>query len=75
MDTTRVKVVVDNDTNASGVVTQRSKLWYEVNLGYEQRKLMPHEVLHFKSGVTLDGIVGLSPLDLLKGTIENGASA
>lgn len=75
MDTTRVKVVVDNDTNASGVVTQRSKLWYEVNLGYEQRKLMPHEVLHFKSGVTLDGIVGLSPLDMLKGTIENGASA
>lgn len=75
MDSSRVKVWVDNDTQASGVVTNRTKLWYEVNLGYEQRKLMPHEILHFKGGVTLDGIVGLSPLDLLKATLENGASA
>lgn len=75
MDTNRVKIVVDNDTSSSGIITARSKLWYEVNLGYEQRKLMPDEVLHFKSGVTLDGIVGLSPLDMLKGTLENGASA
>lgn len=75
MDATRVRIVVDNDTSASGIVTKLSKLWYEVNLGYEQRKLMPDEVLHFKSGVTLDGIVGLSPLDMLKGTLENGASA
>lgn len=75
MDASKVKIWVDNDTQASGIVTSRSKLWYEVNLGYEQRKLMPHEILHFKGGVTLDGIVGLSPLDLLKGMLENGASA
>jgi len=75
MDASRVKVVVDNDTAASGIVTNRSKLWYEVNLGYEQRKLMPDDVLHFKGGVTLDGIVGLSPLDCLRATLENGASA
>ena len=75
MDASRVKIVVDNDTAASGIVTSRSKIWYEVNLGYEQRKLMPEEVLHFKGGVTLDGIVGLSPLDCLKATLENGASA
>ncbi|MGG3850105.1 phage portal protein, partial [Brevibacillus agri] len=75
MDSSRVKIVVDNDTSASGVVTNRSKLWYEVNLGYEQRKIMPHELLHFKGGVTLDGIVGLSPLDCLRATLENGASA
>lgn len=75
MDSSRVKIVVDNDTSASGVVTNRSKLWYEVNLGYEQRKILPHEILHFKGGVTLDGIVGLSPLDCLRATLENGASA
>ncbi|MGG3848573.1 phage portal protein, partial [Brevibacillus agri] len=75
MDSSRVKIVVDNDTSASGVVTNQSKLWYEVNLGYEQRKVMLHELLHFKGGVTLDGIVGLSPLDCLRATLENGASA
>jgi len=75
MDASRVKIIVDNDTAASGIVTNRSKIWYEVNLGYEQRKLMPEEVLHFKGGVTLDGIVGLSPLDCLRATLENGASA
>lgn len=75
VDSSRVKIVVDNDTSASGVATNQSKLWYEVNLGYEQRKIMPHELLHFKGGVTLDGIVGVSPLDCLRATIENGASA
>ncbi|MGN7470351.1 phage portal protein [Brevibacillus sp. SAFN-007a] len=75
MDAGRVKIVVDNDSSASGVITNRSKLWYEVNLGYEQRKLLPHELLHFKGGVTLDGIVGLSPLECLRATLENGASA
>ena len=75
MDSARVKIVVDNDTAASGVITSRSSLAYQVNLGYEQRKLMPHEILHFKGGVTLDGIVGLSPLDCLRSTLENGASA
>ncbi|MED1881075.1 phage portal protein [Brevibacillus borstelensis] len=75
MDAGRVKIVVDNDTSATGVVTNRSKVWYEVNLGYEKRKLLPHEILHFKGGVTLDGISGLSPLDCLRATLENGASA
>lgn len=75
MDASKVKVIVDNDTAASGIATNRSKIWYEVNLGYEQRKLMPEEVLHFKGGITLDGIVGVSPLDSLRATIENGASA
>lgn len=75
MDASKVKIWVDNDTRASGIITNRSSLWYEVNLGYEQRKVMPHEILHFKGGITLDGIVGLSALDMLKGTLENGASA
>lgn len=75
MDAARVKIIVDNDTSISRILTPRSQLAYQVDLGYEQRKLSPDEVLHFKGGITLDGIVGLSPLDLLKGTLENGASA
>lgn len=75
MDSNLVKIVVDDDTAASGLVTNRSSVAYQVNIGYEQRKLTPHEVLHFKGGVTLDGIVGLSPLDLLKATLENGGAA
>lgn len=75
MDATRVKIIVDNDTSASGLVTNRTTLAYQVDLGAEKRKLMPHEILHFKGGVTIDGIVGLSPLDCLKGTLENGAAA
>lgn len=75
MDSSKVKIVVDNDTSISGIAQPRTKLWYVVNLGYEQRKLRPEEVLHFKGGVTLDGIVGISPIDYLKGTMENAASA
>lgn len=75
MESNRVKIVVDNDTSISGIAMPRSKIAYQVDLGYEQRKLSVDEVLHFKGGVTLDGIVGISPLDLLKGTLENGASA
>jgi len=75
MDAAKVKVIVDDDTALSGVIQSRSKVWYEIDLGYEKRKLMPEEVLHYKGGVTLNGIVGLSPLDCLKSTLENGASA
>jgi HK97 family phage portal protein len=75
MDSSRVKIIVDNDTVSSGIVQPRSRVFYQVDLGYEQRKLSPDEVLHFKGGVTLDGIVGLSPLDCLKATLENSASA
>lgn len=72
MDATKVKIIVDD----IGFIGSRSKLWYEVDVGKgEKRKLMPDEVLHFKGGITLDGLVGLSPLDYLKSTVENAASA
>ncbi len=75
MDTNKVKIIVDDDTGMSGIVQTRSKIWYEVDLGYEKRKLIPEEVLHFKGGITLNGIVGISPIDYLRGTLENAASA
>jgi HK97 family phage portal protein len=75
MDAPKVKVVVDNDTAISRILQPRSQVSYTVDLGSEKRKLVPDEVLHFKGGVTVDGIMGLSPLDCLKSTLENGASA
>lgn len=75
MDANKVKIIVDDDTSISRIVQPRSRLWYEVDLGYEKRKLMPDEVLHFKGGITLDGIVGISPLDYLRSTLENAASS
>lgn len=75
IDSSKIKIVVDNDTAMSGLIQSQSQVYYQVDLGYEQRKLMPDEILHFKGGVTLDGIVGLSPLDCLKATLESGAAA
>lgn len=75
MDSSKMKIVVDNDTSISGILQPKSLVRYQVDLGYEQRKLSTDEVLHFKGGITLDGIVGLSPLDYLKSTLENGGSA
>lgn len=56
-------------------VDQKTKIWYEVDAGGEKIKLFPSEVLHFKGSITLDGLIGLNPIDYLRSTIENGAAA
>jgi HK97 family phage portal protein len=71
IDAAKVKIWIDD----IGLFNSKNKVWYEVDVGAEKRKLMPDEILHFKSGVTLDGIVGIPPLDYLRATIENAASA
>ena len=63
---------------ADGQITMgptKGKIWYVYtdNKG-KQYKLQPDEVLHFK-GLSFDGIVGLSPLERLRGTIENAGYA
>jgi len=71
IDQERVTIYVDD----TGYVAPGVKLWYEVETEDGLRRVMPDEMLHFKSMLTLDGIVGISPLDSLKGLIEGGASA
>jgi HK97 family phage portal protein len=71
IDSSKVTIWIDD----VGLLSSKNKIWYEVNVGAERRKLMPDEILHFKSGVTLDGIVGIPPLDYLRMTVENAASA
>lgn len=75
VDASKVKVMVDDVNFLDGTIWTGTKLWYEVTVGAEKRKVMPHDMLHFKGGITLDGLMGVSPIDYLKSTIENGASA
>jgi len=71
VDAAKVKIWVDD----LGLLGSNSRLWYEIDVGGQKRKVMPDQLMHFKSGVTLDGIVGISPLDYLRCTVENAASA
>jgi len=71
LDATRVKIYIDD----VGLLPGKGKLWYTYtdNKGTEYR-IDPDEMLHFK-GLTFDGIVGLTPLEQLKSTIENAGAA
>lgn len=71
LDATRVKIYIDD----VGLLPGKGKLWYTYtdNKNTEYR-IDPDEMLHFK-GLTLDGIVGLTPLEKLKSTIENAGAA
>lgn len=72
----RVKIIVDDAGVLGESISNRTKLWYEIDVGKGQkRKVTPDTMLHFKSGITVDGIAGISPLDYLKSTLENAASA
>lgn len=75
IDASKVTIYVDDDTGMSQIMQPRSKLWYVVDLGYEQRKVSADEMLHFRGGLTLNGIVGLSPIDQLRASVENQAQA
>lgn len=75
IDATKVTIYVDDETGMSNVMQPRSRLWYVVDLGYEQRKVNVEDMLHFKGGITLNGIVGLSPIDQLRAILENCGSA
>lgn len=78
IDRSKVTIWIDNIYLLPGDgkwVDGQTRLWYEVDVGGEKRKLMPDEVLHFKGSVTLNGIAGINPIEYLRSTIENAASA
>src|SRR5690606_30173407 len=58
IDTSKVEVGVDDE----GLISTRNRIWYIVTVGDQRRRLEPDEVLHFK-GLTVDGIVGINPID------------
>lgn len=58
-----------------GLLSSKNTIWYVYtdNLG-NQYKLQSTDLLHFKS-MTTDGIVGLSPITMLKNSIENAKAS
>ncbi|WP_238886435.1 phage portal protein [Clostridium sp. YIM B02551] len=67
----QVKVWIDD----VGLLSSKNSMWYIYtdNLG-NQYKLKSTDVLHFK-GLSTNGLVGLSPISMLKRNIENSAAA
>lgn len=71
LDSSKVEIWIDD----VGLLPGKGKMWYIYtdNKG-QQYKIKPEEILHFK-GLTFDGIVGMTPLEVLKETIENAGAA
>lgn len=71
LEPTKMKVYVDD----VGLLSSKNSVWYIYtdNLGHEH-KLKSTDILHFK-GVTTNGLVGISPIETLKDSIENAKAA
>lgn len=71
LDSTKMQIWVDD----VGLLSSKNKVWYVYtdNMG-NQYKLQFTDLLHFK-GLTTDGLVGISPIEALKNSIENAAAA
>ncbi|EGT4137896.1 phage portal protein [Clostridium perfringens] len=69
IDSDNVTKVIDDNNFLSSL----SKVWYIVidNKGIKY-KLYSDEILHFIGDITLDGLIGIAPLEYLKCTVENG---
>lgn len=71
LDSTKVEIWIDD----VGLLPGKGKMWYIYtdNKG-KKYKIKPDEILHFK-GLTFDGIAGMTPIELLKETVENAGAA
>ncbi len=71
LDSSRVEIWIDD----VGLLPGQGKMWYVYrdNKGKEY-KIRPDEILHIKN-LTFDGIVGMTPLEQLKETVENAGAA
>lgn len=71
LDSSRIQIWVDD----VGLISSKNSIWYVyTDLKGGQYKIQSDEILHFK-GLTLDGIVGISPVNALKNSIENAKSS
>lgn len=69
VDAKAVEVWVDN----RGLFEARNRVWYVIRVGGQEIRLAPDEIIHLKA-MTLDGIVGVSPLKYLQWLVESGAA-
>lgn len=68
LDSSKVKMIIDDE----GELSLENNIWYVVQKDSKQYKLMPDEVLHFVGDITLNGLVGIPPIEYLKCILENG---
>ena len=70
MPSDSVQVVIDD----AGYFGNKGSLWYIYTDRYsgEQYFLRSHDVLHFKTSYSFDGIMGVPVKDILKSTVEGG---
>lgn len=69
VDAKAVTIWVDN----RGLFGARNRVWYVVRINGQETRLNPDEIVHLKA-LTLDGIVGVSPLQYLRWLVEAGAA-
>lgn len=69
VDAKAVQIWVDNKE----LFGKRNRVWYVVKVDGEEIKLKPDELIHVKA-MTLDGIVGVTPLEYLRYLVESGAA-
>lgn len=74
VDASKVQVVIDDTPTRPTLLGGKNRLAYVVDVGGNKRKLRPEDVLHFK-WVTLDGVVGISPVEYLRFSVENAAAS
>lgn len=70
VDATQVEIWIDD----RGLFSARNRVWYVIRDGGQEYRLMPDEIIHLRA-MTLDGIVGVSPLHYLRWLVEAGAAA
>ena len=64
----KVTIWVDN----AGIISKDNAIWYVyTDNNLKQYKFNYQQILHFKTGMSLDGISGLTVRDILKVSVEN----
>ena len=71
IDADNVTMVIDDEN----LLCQYTNIWYIVKSKDKEYKLYPEEVLHFLGDITLNGIVGIPPMEYIKCLVENGRSS
>ncbi len=71
LNSTQMQIYVDD----VGLISSKNSVWYVYtdNLG-KQYRINSDDLLHFK-GLTTNGIIGISPIETLRSTIENAKAA
>lgn len=71
IDSSNVQLVIDDEC----LLSRDTKLWYIVTVNGIKYKLYPDEILHFVGDITLNGMVGIPPIDYMRCIVENAKAS